>query len=74
MLRGSPSGSIVPVTKSLDGVSQIAQQVPSIGYLDGARGTLTNAVGVGARSIPSDDLDTGAITQPGGDGGGLTIK
>jgi hypothetical protein len=74
VLGGPASGSIVSVTKCLDGLPQIAQQVPSIGDLDGARSTMTDTVGIGARTIAGDDLDTWAITKPGGDGGGLTIR
>ena len=45
MLRGAPGSGIVPVTKSLNRISKIAEEMPTIGDLDGARSTLTNAVG-----------------------------
>ena len=73
MLRGATNGSIVPVPKSLNRLAEIAQEVPSIGDLDSTRGTLTDAFGVGTRTIAGDDLDTGPTTQLGSDGGGLTI-
>ena len=73
MLRGATNGSIVPVPKSLNRLAEIAQDVPSIGDLDSTRGTLTDAFGVGTRTIAGDYLDTGPTTQPGSDGGGLTI-
>ena len=73
MLRGATNGSIVPVPKSLNRLAEIAQEVPSIGDLDSTRGTLTDAFGVGTRTIAGDYLDTGPTTQPGSDGGGLTI-
>ena len=73
VLRGATGGSIVPVTKGLNGLAQVAEQMPSIGDLDRAWGTLTYAVGIGAGTIAGDDFDAWTITQPGGDGGGLAI-
>ncbi len=73
LLRGATSSGIVPVPKSLNRFAEIAQEVPSIGDLDSTRGTLTNAGGIGTRTIAGNDLDTRAIAQPGSDGGGLTI-
>jgi hypothetical protein len=39
VLGGATSSGIVPVPKSLNRLSQIAQEVPPIGDLDGARST-----------------------------------
>ena len=52
----------MPVAEGLDGFTQIAQQVPSIGNLDGGGSTLANAVGVSARAITGDDLDARPIS------------
>jgi hypothetical protein len=73
MLRGAPGSGIVPVTKSLNRISKIAEQMPTIGDLDGARSTLTNAVGIGASTIAGDDLNAGPIAQPRGDSCSLAI-
>ena len=61
MLRGTARGGVVPVSQSLDGLSEFAEQMPAIGNLDGTRSTLTDAVGIGAGTVPSDDLDAGSI-------------
>jgi hypothetical protein len=73
VLRGATNGSVVSFPKSLNCFAEIAQEVPSISDLDGSRGTLTDAVSIGVCTIAGDDLDAGPVTQPGGDGGGLTI-
>ena len=61
MLRGTARGGVVPVAQSLDGLSEISEQVPSICDLGGIGSTLTDAVGIGAGTVPSDDLDAGSI-------------
>ena len=48
-----------PVGESLNGISKIAEQVPSIGNLYDARRTLTDVVGINAGSIARDNFDTG---------------
>lgn len=73
VLSRTTSGGIVPITQGLDSLSKVAEQVPSIGDLDSSRCALTNAVSVSAGTIASDNLHARAITQPVGDGGGLTI-
>jgi hypothetical protein len=73
MLRSTPGSGIMPVAKGLNRIPKIAEEVPTIGDLDGARGTLTNAIGIGASTITSDDLNAGPITQPRGDGRSLAI-
>jgi hypothetical protein len=73
MLRGAPRSGIVPVTQGLNRISKNAEEMPTIGNLDGARSTLTNAVGIGTSTIAGDDLNAGPITQPRGDGRSLAI-
>ena len=48
--------------------------MPSIGDLGGIRDTLAYAVGIGAGTIPGNDLDNWPITQPSGDRGGLAVR
>jgi hypothetical protein len=64
MLRGAPRSHTVPVTKCLNGLSKVPEQVPAIGDLNGTRGALTNTVGVGASAIAGDDLDAGPVNSP----------
>ena len=64
MLGGANGGGCVPVGEVLDGVAEVAEQMPSIGHLGGVRRALTDSVGICASTIAGDDLDTGTITQP----------
>jgi hypothetical protein len=45
----------------LNRFAEIAQEVPSIGDLDSARGTLTDTVSIGTHTIAGDDLDARPI-------------
>ena len=56
-----------PIGESPDGISEIAEQVPSISNLDNAWRVLTNAVSVNAGSIARDNLDPRVVAQPSGD-------
>ena len=67
MLGGTTNGRTMPVTKSLDGLAKIAEQVPSISDLDSAGRTLAGTVGIRTCTIAGDDLNTWAILQPGGE-------
>ena len=71
VLRGAPGGGTVPVTKGLNGLAQVPQEVPTIGDLDGAWSALTDPVGIGASTITGDDLDAWPLTQPGSDSRGF---
>ena len=73
MLGGTVGCGSMPVTQGLDSLAEVAEQVPSIGDLDGIRGTLPDAIGVGAGMIAGDDLDARPVPQPGGNGGGLAV-
>ena len=63
----------MPITKGLNGLSKVPEQVPPIGDLYGPRSALTDPVGIGSGTIAGDDLDAGPITQPSGDGGGFAV-
>ena len=73
MLRGAARSRTVSVTKGLNGLSKIPEQVPAINDLDGVWSALTNTVGISTSSIGGDDLDAGPITQPGGHGGSFAV-
>lgn len=73
MLCGAACSRTVPVSKGLNSLSKIAEQVPAIGDLDGVWGALTNTVSISASSIAGDNLDAGSITQPGGHGGSFAV-
>ena len=74
VLRGTAGGRTVPVTKGLNSLSKVAQQVPAIGNLGRAWSALADAIGIGAGAIAGDNLDARAVTQPGGDGGSFAVR
>ena len=74
MLGRATSCSNMPVTESLDGLPEIAEQVPPIGDLDGAGGTLADTIGISTGTIASDNLNAWAIAQPDGERRCLTIR
>ena len=73
VLGGASRCGSMPVAQSLDRLAEVAEQVPAIGDLEGVRGTLTDAVGIGTGTIAGDNLDAWPLTQPGSDGGGLAV-
>jgi hypothetical protein len=54
-------------------ITAVAQQMPSVGDLNGLRRPLAGAVGVGAGPIADDDLDRWMIPQPRGQGLALPV-
>ncbi|GBQ51424.1 hypothetical protein AA0498_1470 [Acidomonas methanolica] len=54
----------VPIDDGQEGIMEITDQMPSIRDLDGGRGTLPNAVGIGSCAITGDTLDAGMIAEP----------
>nr|WP_243761756.1 hypothetical protein [Streptomyces sp. YIM 98790] len=58
----------------LDGLDEVVEQVPAVRALDGVGCSGACAVGVGGSAVAADDLDTGVVGQPGGKGGGLTVR
>jgi len=73
VLCSAPGSGTVPITKGLDGLSKVPEQMPPISNLDGAGRALTDTVGIGSGTIACDDLDAGPIAQPGGDGGRFAV-
>jgi hypothetical protein len=73
-LLGSTTGcGAVLVDEALHGVTKVAEQVPSVGDLNGIRRTLPDPVGISARPITGNDLHARMLAQPGGDGCGFPI-
>lgn len=68
-VRDKPSrtahGSSVPVDKRVHGITEVAQQMPSIRDLDRSRSTLPDPVRVGAGAITRDNFDARMAAQPG---------
>jgi hypothetical protein len=63
----------MPIKKVLQGGTEVAQEMPAVGNLDGAGCPGANALGVGAGPITRDDLHAWVIPEPGRDGQGLAI-
>lgn len=73
-LRRPTDRATVPVSKRVDGIAQIAQQMPAVGRLDSIRRALAGAVGIGAGPIARDHLHAGMLAQPGSQGLGLAVR
>ena len=54
----------MPVESLKKRLGGIAEQMPSVGHLDGARGALTHAVGICPSSIARDDRRSRVLAQP----------
>jgi len=59
MLDSAIRRCAVLIGEALHCIAEIAEQVPSVGDLDGVGRTLTNAVGISASTVSGDDLDAG---------------
>ncbi len=58
----------VLVAGLLDRRGQVLQQVPAVGNLDRVRRGLLDRPAVGAGTVAADDLGTGVLAKPGGEG------
>ena len=74
MLSSATGGGAVLVGKTLHGITEVAQQMPPVGHLDGIRCALANAVGIGSSTVAGDDLDPGTTAQPPGECRCLAIR
>ena len=54
--------------EGLDGLREVLQDMPAVRDLDGFRGSLSSALGVGGTAIPADDLHPWMLAQPGPEG------
>ena len=64
LLGSALDGAMMAIDHGADGVAEVAQQVPPAGHLNRTGRTLADAVCIGARTVASDDLDPGVLTQP----------
>jgi len=54
--------------------TQVAQQMPAISYLNGARNCLARRFGIDAAAVTAHDLYTGMLPQPSSHGRRLSIR
>jgi len=63
-----------PIGESLDGISEIAEQMPPISSLNRARRTLPNALVINAGSIAGDNFDTWVNAEPSRVGCSIAVR
>ena len=64
LLGGTAEITVVAIDDGADSIAEIAQQVPSVGYLDRFRRALADPIGVGTSTVARDYLDPGMLTKP----------
>lgn len=64
----------MPVSKRVDGVAQVAQQMPAVGHLESIRRALAGAVSIGTGPVARDHLHAGVLAQPGSQDSGLAVR
>ncbi len=71
--RAAAQGSRLPVQDRLDGLPEVAGQVPAIGNLDGVRSTLSRVFRIGMPTVARDNLHARMRFEPVGKlrGGGF---
>ena len=72
--RDPADDGMVPLHDGPHRVAQVAQHVPAIRDLAGSRGAGADTVGVGAGSVPGNDLDARVAAQPSCQRVGLPIR
>jgi hypothetical protein len=65
---GLTHGATVTINGALQGIAEVAQQMPPIRDLHRSRRALARSLGVGAATVAGDNLDAGMLAQPGCDG------
>jgi hypothetical protein len=74
-LLGNPANlDVLTIDDGSNGITEIAQQVPTVSDLNRVRRPLADTVGVGAGAVARDDLDTGVLAEPGGQRFRLPIR
>ena len=63
----------MPGHRLFDVPGEVVVEVPAVSHLDGLRGSLACAVGVGAGPVPADHLGAGVFAQPAGEGVRLAV-
>jgi hypothetical protein len=64
LLADASNANMVALDDGLDGVTQITQQVPPIGHLNGTRRALADAVGIGAGTVARHNLHARVFAKP----------
>lgn len=67
MLGSATGGGIVLIAETPHGITEISEQMPSVGHLNSIRCALANAIGISTSTITGDDLNAGTIAQPCGE-------
>lgn len=73
-LGGGAPITVVAVENGLQGVTQIAQQMPAVGDLGSSRRSGADAFGIGARAVAGHDGDARVGLQPSRDRLRLSIR
>ena len=55
---------MLTIDDGLNGVTEVAQQVPTVSNLNRVRRPLADTVGIGAGTVARDNLDTGVLAKP----------
>ena len=71
--RSLADSAAVAVHPALQGLAQVAKEVPAVGDLHGIRCTLPDGVSIGAGAVASDDLDPAVTPQPSRERAGLAV-
>jgi hypothetical protein len=67
------NGGVVATHDGAHGLTEVAQQVPAIGDVDGPGCTTSGAVSIDVGSVAGDHLHAGVTAQPFGEGAGVPI-
>lgn len=70
----APNIGVAAASNSLNGLAQIAQQMPPVTHLNRIWRPLTDAARVGTGTIAGDNLDPGMLTQPPSGAVSLSIR
>ena len=65
---------MMPVKQTLNGFTQVREQVPAICNLDRIGCALRCAFSISPGAVTADDLDTRMRLEPRGDGGGRAVR
>ena len=66
LLGDLPNLKTLTIDDDPNGITEVAQQVPTVSYLNRVWRRLANTVGIGAGAVACDNLDTGVLAKPRG--------
>lgn len=70
---GLTNRAAVTIHHALQGLAEVAEQMPAVGGLHGIRCPLPHGIGVGAGAVAGDNLDPFMALEPGGERGRLPV-